>query len=114
MSEKIVAAAQKRIEITDGVVFLKDFIDRKTMKAFRQKSYGDSVGGADGKVSLKLADFEEARDALVLAMVEKVEINGKAVIADEAFIDGLRGGDFDKIANECQAMIDGNEELKKK
>lgn len=106
---------KNQVEITNGKVTLKSFIDRKTYRSYKQK-LGEGVSldaNAEGG-SLPIFNMELAAEALVLGCIESIEVSEKPVTADQNFIDRLDQKDFDKILDACNKMMHGDEEKKSK
>jgi len=101
------------IKLSNGTAIIRDFINRKTQKEYKEKLFKDvkirqGMGSED--LELDLVSAEEANDSLVFNMIEK--LNDKPVTLEE--IDQLDSNDFNLILEECQKILNKNDEDKKK
>ena len=103
--------ASIKVEITDGHVLLKEFVDRKTSKAYNATLFkGVNVQG-DVTPEIPLNNTNEALDVLVLGLIKEVAIGEKVITSDsldQSVIDDLRSEDFNKIADKAREINEGD------
>lgn len=98
-----------KVEITDGYVILKPFLDRKTARAYYSALFNNvdarPKGGDDAEIDLPMENVYASNDALVEGLVDQAFINEKEVPVDSDFIGSLAEADFDKISKICLLAI---------
>lgn len=105
---------KKEIKITNGKVVLKEFVDRKTYRKYKEKLSENVSIDTSENTNMPVFNMELATEALVIGMIESAEINGSPVTADQLFIDNLKQRDFDNILFECNKMLQSDDEKKSK
>lgn len=103
-----------KIDLSNGYVLVKSFIDRKTMRAYRKALFvGSSTveelqkdGTMKDKLKFDINSMDDANDILVKGIVLEANLNDKNVGLDEDFFDGIDQDDFDKILGHAVKMMD--------
>jgi len=101
------------IKLKNGTAIIRDFINRKTQKEYKAKLFNNvkirqGMGAED--LELDLVSAEEANDSLVYNMIEK--LNDKPITIEA--IEQIDSDDFNLILEECQKILNKNDESKKK
>lgn len=124
----------KFLELKCGTVYLKSFLDRKTMREYRTAMMTNCkmeiVRGDDGKsvvdektglakkeLVIDAAQMDACNDVLVRGIIERIVVDeggatGDVVFTDR-FFDSMRQEDFDKILDVALAMMAKKDEEKK-
>jgi len=100
----------KEIKISTGTVIIKDICTRKLKKEINKALYADVALSTsdDGKTNLdgfSMEALDNANDAALLGMIEKIVIDGNEVPISIEVIDNLSTSDFDKIYAEVNSIL---------
>ncbi len=98
------------IEITNGSVVLKSFVDRKTAREYSAILY-EGLDAASKEIKIPLANLDRASDVLVLGLIEGVTIGESRQEVSQDLIDKLDSDDFKKLETACLSIMN-NEEKK--
>lgn len=111
------------LEASGFIVELKEFVDRKTAKAYNSRLFAGITASPDTTPKVPLENIEPANEELVKSMIASVETIdpdhaavGWLPRSDEDkqhWIDNLHAADFTTLATACQAMVNGNAAEKK-
>ena len=110
-----------KIDLSNGYVLARSFIDRKTMRAYRKALFvGSSTveelqkdGTMKDKLKFDINSMDEANDVLVRGVVLEANINEKNIGLDDDFFDGIDQEDFDKILGHAVKLMDKKDKEKK-
>ena len=86
------------VKISNGVITIKDYFPRKAKKAYNKALYSGITMDTDKNLSgLSLGNTDNANDALMINMIEKIVIDGKdAPVAIET-LDEMKSSDIDEL-----------------
>ncbi len=114
----------QKIELSNGYVTIKEFIDRKTAREYRRVMFKDYIGqevevdvkrnddksGVDAEVGKKIKykfnpeQADELNDVLVLGLVKELFVDGQSLPITKESFDDLADSEFEKIAVACNEM----------
>lgn len=96
--------ANKEIKITNGVVFVKEFIPHGLNIAYKKALFQDTFSDQDNKGSMPVINSELASEILVLGMIEKVIINDVETQPTIDWLNLLNESDYRKIELHCLTL----------
>lgn len=123
--------SKQPLELSCGTVYLKEFINRKTMRDYRKimmtnakmvpkkDSEGKRVinekGIPENELDIDPGQMDACNEALVLGIIDHVEATKDAmpVTVNQAFIDEMASDDFEAILAEALQMMKKDDEEKK-
>lgn len=111
----------QKVELSNGYVMVKPFVDRKTMRLYRKALFNnshtnlamDASGAPTEKLSLDASSMDDANDVLVRNMVVEANIEEKNIALEDDFFDNMKQSDFDKILMHATKLINAKDEEKK-
>lgn len=123
------AVDKNKYKLKNGYVILKEYASRKLAKDYNKALYGDmeakggvSVGqgaedasaeDASATFAVKISNIEDAKEILVIRMIERAVINDQDVSVDQSFIDNMHAEDFAELSEHCRLIAFGDDKQKK-
>ena len=102
-----------KINLKNGTAIIRDFVNRKTQKEYKEKLFKNvkiHQGMEAEELELDLVSAEDANDSLVFNMIET--LNNRPVTLES--IEQIDSDDFNLILEKCQAILNKNNDSKKK
>lgn len=105
----------KEVQITNGVVILKDFCSRKLKReitsALSKGAEIKSVGDKQEVSNITFEAMEIANDIALIGMTEKITINGEDKVPSREVYDAMSIQDVNKVLEEVNKLTNTKEDL---
>ena len=97
-----------KVDISNGVVHLKDVITRKTVKEVNKELFKDVMASATGDFNIPAENLDTSNEKLLLMMTDKIILDGKECEVSLETLDNLSSADYDKVVTKLNEMRSAN------
>lgn len=105
----------KEVQITNGVVILKDFCSRKLKReitnALSKGAEVKTVGDKQEVSNISFEAIENANDIALIGMTEKIIINGEEKAPSREVYDAMSVQDVNKVLAEVNKLTNPKDDL---